>query len=96
MAGGDSASRAGETVEIAGPPRFGIGDKVRCRREIRSDGTITGIPRGEVFLLPGEVGYVADIGEHLQRYYVYAVDYVRIGRIVGMRSQELEAVGEQP
>ena len=40
----------------------------------------------------GDVGYVQSVGEFLQRYYIYAVDFYERGRIVGMRQGELEMI----
>lgn len=36
------------------------------------------------------MGYVAGIGDFLQRYYVYTIDFVSRGRLVGMRGNEIE------
>ncbi len=47
---------------------------------------------GEIVVKKGDVGYVRDIGMYLQRYYVYAVEFVDRGTIVGMRARELEAL----
>ena len=40
----------------------------------------------------GDVGYVRDIGTFLQRYYIYAVEFVETGVVVGMRGRELAAL----
>ena len=37
----------------------------------------------------GDVGYVRDIGTFLQQFYIYAVEWVDRGTIVGMRGKEL-------
>jgi len=37
----------------------------------------------------GDVGYVRDIGVFLQQFYVYAVEFVDRGLVVGMRGKEL-------
>jgi hypothetical protein len=37
---------------------------------------------------------VTGIGEILQRFYVYTVDFVARGRLVGMRGGEIEATEE--
>jgi nitrogen fixation protein NifZ len=37
----------------------------------------------------GEVGYVRDIGTFLQQFYIYAVEWVDSGTLVGMRAKEL-------
>ncbi len=79
-------------MEIYDPPVFEIGQKVRSRTAIRNDGTMPGVKMGEVIVETGDVGYVANIGEHLQRYYVYTVDFVARGRFVGMRRHEIEVL----
>jgi nitrogen fixation protein NifZ len=81
-------------IEIARPPRFDLGDKVRARLAVRNDGTYPGRRIGEFLIEAGEVGYVASIGEFLQRYYIYGVDFFACGRIVGMREYEIEDIEE--
>ena len=78
--------------EVYGMPGFLPGQKVRARTAIRNDGTLPGVARGDFVVAAGDVGYVAGIGEFLQRYYVYTVDFVDRGRLVGMRGSEIEAV----
>lgn len=84
--------REDQTIEIDGPPVFERGDKVRAVRTVKDDGTFPGARRGQVLIEAGEIGYVKGIGEFLQRYYIYDVDYYRLGIIVGMRGHELERV----
>lgn len=81
-------------VEIARASRFDIGDKVRARIAVRNDGTYPGSRIGEFLIEAGEIGYVASIGEFLQRYYIYGVDFFARGRIVGMREHEIEDIEE--
>ena len=78
------------TIEVARPPRFEVGDKVRARQAVRNDGTWPGSAIGQYLIAAGEVGYVTSIGEFLQRYYIYGVDFFAQGRIVGMREHEIE------
>ena len=78
--------------EVYGPPRFRQGQRVRARVAVRNDGTMAGEARGAVVVAAGDVGYVTGFGEFLQRYYVYTVDFVARGRLVGMRAGEIEAV----
>ena len=78
--------------EVYGPPRFLPGDKVRATVPIRNDGTLPGVDRGAFVVECGDVGYVIGIGEFLQRYYVYSVDFVSRGRLVGVRGGEIERV----
>lgn len=89
---GFDAGRDEGAVETFGPPRFEPGQKVRTLREIRNDGTVWGRRVGDVLLQPGEVGYVRSVGEFLQRYYIYDVDFFERGQIIGMRAHEIEAV----
>lgn len=79
-------------VEIDGQPRFAIGDKVRAVSGVRNDGSYPGLRIGEPLIEAGDYGYVCSIGEFLQRYYIYSVDFVDRGRIVGMRGHELQAL----
>jgi nitrogen fixation protein NifZ len=85
-----------ETVELDAPPAFGCGDKVRAIRLVRNDGTFPGKTVGEALVSAGDVGYVCSIGTFLQRYFIYGVDFVERGRIVGMRAGELELVSPAP
>ena len=78
-----------EEVETNGPPRFMPGTKVVSTRYVKNDGTFAGRDIGEVLVRKGDVGYVRDIGTFLQRYYIYAVEFVELGTIVGMRGREL-------
>ena len=82
-------SRDSAIVELNGPPRFGYGDKVVSRFNIRNDGTYRGREIGDVLVEKGDVGYVASIGTFLQQYYIYGVDFYERGTLVGMRSREL-------
>ncbi|MEO5374107.1 MAG: nitrogen fixation protein NifZ [Alphaproteobacteria bacterium] len=79
-------------IEIHADPSFAFGQKVRSRRNVRNDGTFMGREVGERLVDKGEIGYVRDIGTFLQRYYIYAVEFVTSGLVVGMRARELEPV----
>jgi len=81
---------AGPEPEVYRPPHFMPGQKVRSRVQIRNDGTVPGKNRGDIIVEPGDEGYIIGIGEFLQRYYVYTVDFVAQGRLIGMRSSEIE------
>jgi nitrogen fixation protein NifZ len=81
-----------EEIEIYKPPLFKAGTKVFANRQVKNDGTMAGREIGEVVVKKGDVGYVRDIGMHLQRYYVYAVEFIDRGSVVGMRGRELERV----
>ncbi len=77
--------------DLAHPPRFAPGTRVRAVTEVRNDGTFPGAAMGEILVRPGEIGFVRELGSFLQRYRVYEVDFVTSGRVVGMRAGELEA-----
>lgn len=85
-----AADDAAGEPEIYRPPAFVPGQKVRAVTAVRNDGTIPGTPRGTFIVEAGEEGYVTDVGEFLQRYYIYRVDFVARGRFVGMRRHEIE------
>lgn len=85
-------SRDSDTVELADPPYFDYGDKVRSRRMIRNDGTFPGKEIGDVLVTKGEEGYVVSIGTFLQQFYIYGVEFIGTGYRVGMKRKELELV----
>ena len=78
--------------EIYGPPAFVPGQIVRAVTAVRSDGTVPGADRGAFIVEAGDVGYVTGIGEFLQRYYIYRIDFIKTGRFVGMRRHEIALV----
>ena len=78
-------------VEIDGPPRFRPGEKVIARLNVKNDGTFAGRDIGERLVHKGDVGYVRDVGTFLQQFYIYAVEWVDRGILVGMRARELSA-----
>ncbi|MCO8144615.1 nitrogen fixation protein NifZ [Rhodovulum tesquicola] len=82
-------------IEIYGPPAFGPGEKVRCLKHIRNDGTVPGREIGERVVSKGEVGYVRDIGTFLNQFYIYAVEFVDSRSIVGMRVHELTSLDKE-
>lgn len=81
-----------EEIEVYRPPVFMPGTKVRSTKYVKNDGTFIGREIGDILVKKGEVGYVRDIGTFLQRYYIYAVEFIDSHSIVGMRGRELEAV----
>ncbi|WP_128291590.1 nitrogen fixation protein NifZ [Afifella aestuarii] len=81
-----------EEVEIYDQPLFMPGAKVRARKAVKNDGTMPGCEIGEIVVRKGDEGYVRDVGTYLQRFYIYAVEFLDCGRIVGMRGRELIAV----
>ena len=80
------------TIELAGPPAFNFGQKVRARRLVRNDGTFPGRDIGDVLVKKGDLGYVVSIGTFLQQFYIYGVDFIERGYRVGMRGKELDPV----
>ena len=82
--------RDSDVVELAGPPAFHFGDKVRARRTIRNDGTYVGREIGDVLAKKGELGYVVTIGTFLQQFYIYGVEFIESGNRVGMKRKELD------
>ncbi|WP_068114938.1 nitrogen fixation protein NifZ [Tropicimonas marinistellae] len=82
-------------IEVYRPPVYMPGDKVVSRKNVKNDGTMFGKEIGETVVKKGDVGYVRDIGTFLQQFYIYAVDFIERGSIVGMRERELTGVSEQ-
>jgi nitrogen fixation protein NifZ len=66
---------------------------VRANRNVRNDGTFAGRDVGDILVCKGDEGYVRDVGTYLQRYYIYAVEFIARGAVVGMRARELDTVG---
>ena len=88
-------NRDDDAIELAFPPRFAYGERVIARSVIRNDGTYNGRDIGEVLVNKGEIGYVRSIGTFLQQFYIYAVDWVDRGVLVGMRARELQSLDHQ-
>lgn len=82
-------------IEVYDQPRFETGQRVRAVVSVRNDGTLPGSDRGAFIVAAGDEGYVTGVGEFLQRFYVYTVDFVARGRLVGMRGHEIEELDEQ-
>ncbi|HEV2897446.1 MAG TPA: nitrogen fixation protein NifZ [Pseudaminobacter sp.] len=78
-----------QEVETRRPPRFMPGERVRATRHIKNDGTYPGREIGENLVRKGDEGYVRDVGTFLQQFFIYAVEWVDRGTVVGMRSREL-------
>ncbi len=81
-----------EEVEIRKNPAFRPGERVRATKHVRNDGTYPGRDIGERLVQKGETGYVRDIGTFLQQFYIYSVEWVERGTLVGMRARELESL----
>jgi nitrogen fixation protein NifZ len=86
----------GGEVELASDPAFTLGERVIARYNVRNDGTYPGRDIGDRLVTRGEVGYVRSIGTFVQRYYVYAVEFVASGTCVGMRARELASLDHLP
>jgi len=85
-----------EEIEIYQQPSFMPGVKVRSIKYVKNDGTYAGREVGDVLVQKGDVGYVRDIGTYLNRYYIYAVEFIDRGTVVGMRGRELKQLEEEP
>lgn len=85
-------ARDSDGVEFDGRPQFSYGEKVRSTKMVKNDGTVFGRELGELLVRKGDVGYVASIGTFLQRYYIYGVDFVERGYVVGMKARELQSL----
>ncbi|MBC7950672.1 MAG: nitrogen fixation protein NifZ [Rhodospirillaceae bacterium] len=82
--------------ELYEDPAFEPGDKVQAARAVRNDGTYPGVPMGQFLIQSGDIGYVKSVGTYLNRFYVYAIDFVDRGIMVGMRRHELEMLEPAP
>jgi nitrogen fixation protein NifZ len=82
--------RDDDTIELNAPPVFQPGDKVRANKLIRNDGSCPGRSVGDLLIEKGDTGYVRGIGTFLQRFFIYEIDFLERGIIVGMRAKELE------
>ena len=81
-----------EELELDLPPIYELGDKVKITSLIKNDGTYPGKKLGEVLLDVGEEGYVVEIGDYLQRAYVYAIRFMDKDIVIGCRKEELELI----
>ncbi|NMG30832.1 nitrogen fixation protein NifZ [Aromatoleum evansii] len=85
-------ARDSDIVELEGPPAFDYGEKVISRKNVRNDGTFQGREIGDVLVKKGDVGYVKSIGTFLQQFYIYGIDFVDRGYVVGMKGRELRSL----
>jgi nitrogen fixation protein NifZ len=74
--------------------RFEFGEEVRVTRNIRNDGTYPGMDVGELLIRRGSVGNVIEVGTFLQDQIIYTVHFLKHGRMVGCRLEELLGVDE--
>ena len=85
-------ARDSDIVELDGQPAFDYGEKVISRKNVRNDGTFHGREIGDVLVKKGDVGYVKSIGTFLQQFYIYGIDFVDRGYVVGMKGRELRSL----
>ncbi len=83
-----------QEIEIRAAPRFMPGEKVQATRHVKNDGTYPRREIGDILVRKGEVGYVRDIGTFLQQFYIYAVEWIDSGTLVGMRAKELVSLDQ--
>ncbi|CAG1770746.1 hypothetical protein BAC3_01304 [uncultured bacterium] len=74
--------------------RFEFGEEVRVTRNIRNDGTYPGMEIGELLIRRGSVGHVIEVGTFLQDQIIFTVHFLKQGRMVGCRIEELLGVDE--
>jgi nitrogen fixation protein NifZ len=86
------SARDSDIIELDGPPVFDYGEKVVSRKHVRNDGTFHGREIGDVLVRKGDVGYVKSIGTFLQQFYIYGIDFVDSGHVVGMKGRELRSL----
>ena len=75
-------------------PRWTLGDAVRVTRNVRNDGTFSGMETGDLLVRRGRVGHVRDVGSFLQDQIIYSVHFLDEGRVVGCREEELIDIDE--
>ena len=85
-------ARDSDIVELDGPPAFDYGEKVVSRKNVRNDGTFHGRELGELLVKKGDIGYVKSVGTFLQQFYIYGIDFVDHGYVVGMKGRELRSL----
>lgn len=85
-------ARDSDIVELDGPPDFDFGEKVISRKNVRNDGTFCGAEIGDLLVSKGDIGYVKSVGSFLQQFYIYGVDFVDRGYVVGMKGRELSSL----
>ncbi|MDB1124151.1 nitrogen fixation protein NifZ [Vibrio algarum] len=57
--------------------RFSAGDEVRVVRNIRNDGSFSGLDKGDLLVEQGEIGEVRSSGYFLQDQVVYQVFFLK-------------------
>lgn len=69
--------------------RFSTGDQVRVVRNIRNDGSFSGLEKGDLLVEQGELGEVRSSGYFLQDQVIYQVFFLKSNRVVGVRETEV-------
>ncbi|MDG3085019.1 nitrogen fixation protein NifZ [Vibrio hannami] len=69
--------------------RFLSGSEVRVVRNVRNDGSFTGLEKGELLVTQGETGIVRSSGYFLQDQVIYQVYFPAVERTIGVRDQEV-------
>ena len=72
---------------------LGLADEEALRQFLGIDFRRVSLNYGQPETGPDDEGYVRDVGTYLQRYYIYAVEFIARGAVVGMRARELDTVG---
>lgn len=90
------SARDSDIVELDGPPDFDYGEKVISRKNVRNDGTFCGAEIGDLLVSKGDIGYVKSVGSFLQQFYIYGIDFVDRGYVVGMKGRELSSLDFPP
>jgi nitrogen fixation protein NifZ len=85
-------ARDTDIVELDGPPAFDYGEKVISTKNVRNDGTFCGAEIGQLLVKKGDVGYVKSVGSFLQQFYIYGIDFIDRGYVVGMKGRELRSL----
>ena len=75
-------------------PKYRFGQRVRLLKDIRNDGTFPFAKVGEILMKAGEEGYIRIMGDFLQVFRLYEVEFINHGIVYGCREEELEEAEE--
>ncbi len=70
-------------------PQFEYGQEVRVTRNVRNDGTYSGLEIGDHLVKRGSTGFVTSVGTFLQDQIIYGVHFLDDDKVVGCREEEL-------
>jgi len=87
-------SRDSSFVEIAYPPVFNYGDKVRSKKLVKNDGTFPNKEIGELLVKKAMLATLFPLAPFCSSFYIYGVDFYERGYIVGMKAKELELLDD--